>query len=489
MGFSTVATLDYDAAKLFGNVREMAATNSIIIPDWVYATTCEWDTSALFALPLYYLTADLLLSFKLANIIMVILWVALIYGLTKRLHFTSEASALSCILVLLPYGFGMLEYWNMLFYQGCQYALKVMIPLLLVYLFLSINERKPLWFDYALGIIAIFLVFLTALSSGVYVFVCGIFPVLLYAVIHQLRSSSFPKPAMWTFIALIIVATVFGLLAAHAFGLSTRGSRMTLNSAETFADNAARLITGLFMLFSSISKETVPVLSFAGIHGFVLFIFVIAIIAFMIYGVIRLIKAPDTRSFLIVIALWNLIVLLACQTTYGAFYEYRYLLIGIVPLLIFSAAAFLDALRVIAGQNHLIAMVLALCLMVPLMGIVDVAFLRSTEANPQNSLAIQRFIEEHDLDIDGVYTPDTGTAEKARLFDTERPYVYLDLGTGELKSYDYYESDMDPSQHAGTYLYVFKAKEDPHTSQLTYQGEADGLTFYTGDAHLFTNGS
>lgn len=49
-------------------------------------------------------------------------------------------AALAVLLVLAPWRFGMLDYWNMLFLNAAQYSFKVLLPLLLFALLLA---RRP----------------------------------------------------------------------------------------------------------------------------------------------------------------------------------------------------------------------------------------------------------------------------------------------------------------------------------------------------------
>ena len=65
--------IDGDMSDLYGHVREMWRTGSLVIKGWDYSTTLEIDCSALLALPIYGVTRNIFLSFAISNIIFIIL--------------------------------------------------------------------------------------------------------------------------------------------------------------------------------------------------------------------------------------------------------------------------------------------------------------------------------------------------------------------------------------------------------------------------------
>ena len=134
--------LDGDMADLYGHVREMWRNKTMFISNWQYATTLELDCASILALPLYGLIKDIFLSFALSNIILLILWNLIVYRLVMNCSKSRISALLSADLIMIPYGIGMLEYFNMLFFNGAQYGIKTLIPLMFLCIITSDTENQ-----------------------------------------------------------------------------------------------------------------------------------------------------------------------------------------------------------------------------------------------------------------------------------------------------------------------------------------------------------
>ena len=66
---------ELDMAKLYRHAIEMVRNGSIVIDGWNYITTMELDCSLLLALPFYAVTNNIYISFGLANIIFMLIYV------------------------------------------------------------------------------------------------------------------------------------------------------------------------------------------------------------------------------------------------------------------------------------------------------------------------------------------------------------------------------------------------------------------------------
>lgn len=131
--------LDCDTGKLFNHIAEIWRQKQLILPGWLYFTTLEWDCSSVLALPFYAATRDIVLSFGLANIVFLICFIAVIFFLFQGENCIYPL--LCANLLLIPYRIGMLDYYNMLFFGGSQYIIKVMLPLMLVGLLLAVEAK------------------------------------------------------------------------------------------------------------------------------------------------------------------------------------------------------------------------------------------------------------------------------------------------------------------------------------------------------------
>ncbi|MCD7737457.1 MAG: hypothetical protein LUH58_00200 [Lachnospiraceae bacterium] len=121
--------LDMDMAKLYLHVIEMWENKAIFISGWSYGTTLEFDCASILALPLYGLTGNIYLAFAISNLIFCLLLIWVLFQI-----FEGESTLYplaSAVIVFIPYQSGLLDYYNMMFFNGSQYIVKALIPLLL----------------------------------------------------------------------------------------------------------------------------------------------------------------------------------------------------------------------------------------------------------------------------------------------------------------------------------------------------------------------
>lgn len=143
---------DGDVARQYTHMIAMWEAGTPFVPDWVYTTTMELDTAVFLALPFYAVTKDAVLSFCCANVVNILLWIALVFLLCHRVNRIASFyidPCLASILVLIPYSTGSLYYWNMMFLNCSPYTLKVALPLLLIFLLLPppITEKSTTFYS------------------------------------------------------------------------------------------------------------------------------------------------------------------------------------------------------------------------------------------------------------------------------------------------------------------------------------------------------
>jgi hypothetical protein len=127
-------SLDADFANTVYHFRQVIAQGTIALPDWYNTTSLELDGSFLFALPLYYLLHNIFLAVGIANLLFIALYIRIVTELLQCAGVQRRLILFTLCLLLTPYSFGMLEYFNMLFFAGACYSMKVLVPLLLILL-------------------------------------------------------------------------------------------------------------------------------------------------------------------------------------------------------------------------------------------------------------------------------------------------------------------------------------------------------------------
>ena len=138
--FTIREVMDNDMAKLFVHIAEMWRTKSVIIPGWVYDTTVEIDCSSVLAVFIYGITGDIYISFGIANIIFLSLYLYIIARFAEVAGFTPEAGRLAMLAVMIPYSFGQLLYFDMMFFGGAYYCMKVAVRYIFLYRVMSLES-------------------------------------------------------------------------------------------------------------------------------------------------------------------------------------------------------------------------------------------------------------------------------------------------------------------------------------------------------------
>lgn len=204
------ATLDNDAAKVFIHAMEMWKHKTFFVPAWKNMTTLEVDCSTLLALPIYGITKDIYKSFGAANVLILAVYIYIFNILMNRLNSGKIAKYMAIIMLMIPFGFGQLMYYNMMFFAAGQYNIKVLVPLMM--LIVIISEKLDLE-TIIIGVVCIFLTCILGISSGPYVIATGIIPILAgYILFDLLKRNKITELANYKtyFIILEILAAYIG---------------------------------------------------------------------------------------------------------------------------------------------------------------------------------------------------------------------------------------------------------------------------------------
>ncbi|MBR6390105.1 MAG: hypothetical protein IKS16_02070 [Lachnospiraceae bacterium] len=342
--------VDSDTAKLLRHAVEMSRNHTLNIRDWLHTTTMEWDTSALLAAPFYTFTHNIYISAAIANTLITALFICLIFRLFDRFGLSIKTALKACMIFLIPYAFGMLDYFNLLMFGGAQYVFRVMIPILLIIIIMTPRAKRIGVENILLGILALILIIIASVSSGLYIVVSCVMPVLLVVILDALISGDFRKYDLYQYLvcAVALVASVAGAVTSIRIGEANFGNTMSLLRwydlryyIQCFAEGYFRLMGAMP---GAVQDESVAVFSLRGFAFlFKLLISVLIMVTFMV-GLVQSAKAkarvtsgPDIRFPLCGIALVNLIILLVCETRYSSLnstLEYRYLIPVVIPVLL-----------------------------------------------------------------------------------------------------------------------------------------------------------
>lgn len=441
--------LDCDMAKLFVHTIEMVKNKTIIIPNWKYVTTLELDCASIFAIPFFALTHNIFFSFALSITIFILLYIWTIYRLEEK---NIEKTCIACILLFIPFGIDFLDYFNMMFFNGAQYVIKVLVPLMFISILCAHEEKEKS--DIVYRIIFGFLTFITAFSSGIYVLICGFFPICLVwfgCIICQKKIINLRKIY---FMLLSLVLYLVGLICHLKLQIDAKGNSMTLCSLNGIKENVQSVFWGIFELFKAVTyQENVRVLSYTGIGIIIRIVFTIALLIVAVC-IFRDLKRHISlmRILCLSVFIWNLFILCICETRYGAIEgsEFRYHLIGVIPVFIIVASYIKKEILV----NKYLKMVFYLFLL----SINLITMKEDLDYEPYKVAGLQEICDyvESNESIHTVYfLNDTDNAEVCRLLN-QGEHTYLTIKEdGEIKVNDYYQRfEQMPLEYPSSVLII-----------------------------------
>ncbi len=472
--FRIPITMDNDAAKLFTHAIEMWNSKHIFIPAWVNETMLELDTALLFAVPIFAITGDIYISFGLSNLIILLAYYFFVSGLLERMGQPVYIRSIACILLTIPYSFGQLLYFNMMFFSGGFYGIKILVPFMLIWLITTKeSDRKP-----SFWIIAAFttvLTFICAVSTGPYILVAAILPITgcyiwLTAGGMRCLKDLFSK---WLIsVSSIIlyaqfITSVIGIIVTEIMQVDSSGSKIYLLDYKDFFSNLGYILSNYFDLFGSFSDDGAIALSISGISSFSHFaLAVLTLVAILSIVLIHFKKLGNVKSiehnkhplyYLLVLFVWNLGMLFICLVEQNC----RYLLIVIVPMLPLTAVFYDQTISKVEGvvsRNILQILVSGFIILVALLSDYTVMI---NETKPLFAHDNSKYAKV--ADMLAVYPEkqvflfnDMGWDEFLRAYDYKSGREYLDYETkdGGVVVHDYYRDRTDASYFDQDHLLI-----------------------------------
>ncbi|MCH5344091.1 MAG: hypothetical protein J1E64_08630 [Acetatifactor sp.] len=433
-------TLDHDAAKLLKHIITMWEEKTWAIPQWSYLTTLEWDCTTLFALPLYGLTKNIYLACTLSNVIFTLILLRVIFLLFEG---SDPLYPLLCAnLVCIPYRVGMLDYYNMLFFSGAQYIVKILIPLLLIGILLLAEQKKPLvknrrfWFFTLLYLV---LLTVSSSSSNVYVAACGLAPVFVAYLAYKFLKWERVPSLVFVLIGLSALCTFLGMRVNETLMGGTRAEGMKFCSVYDMLNNVSSCFFGLFELVGGATAEFDAVIF--SVDGMIMLAKCLLMAAFLLCGLYAIVKCVKKRGDLRLILLlsvfvWNYFILNVSYSKAGAStYDYRYHLIGVIPLMCVAAVVMVQWFR---GLSNIQQKWLFLCGFAAFFMFQVLVFREVFILGEQNKSLKDLVAYVDDMNLETVYTYYSGgEAEICRLLGGDCLYLDIDA-EGLTMAHDYY---------------------------------------------------
>ena len=339
--FNIHAAVDQDYAQLLFHAMQMADKNKILLDNWYYSTTGEFDCPMLLAALFYKICGNIYYAYAISNLVNIVVWIFALYTLMENAGVSTYGKAVAACLVFTTYDFSILYYTNMMFIRGSQYTIKVLLPIMFIaVLSCSENERKSIK-NIILLILFYFLSFLTAFSSGIYVFLCGFFPVIICTLVYYVFDKNF-KDKKYYYVNILgtIAATVFGIFFGKLSDFTVKSDNFMIRNDVDIIDALGNSIGDLFWAFRLFPDYPVSVNSVEAI-GIVVRWCVIALICFGFFSITKAFalkrygrydSEQSTRDFvstsLISVFVFTILLLTLIPS------RIRYQLIGAIPLML-----------------------------------------------------------------------------------------------------------------------------------------------------------
>ena len=341
---------NYDSSCAYAQIVEMWRQKRILLKDWAYQTTLGIDSPVLLGVLFYGITKNAFTAFGLANIVTVIVYACLFYDILKQADVKKNMRLLAVLFLLTPYSTGQLGYMPMLFTSAGSYAYKLLVPLLLIDILVRMHKGQKIKKYWYLILFASFFVFDTAFSSGEYILLCAILPLIGYEILHVLIGNDIKQIFNKRLGFLILESAIYvvGIKVGRRTGIiESVGSQMMLTKAKHFPSVIAKCLTGIFQLFGGIPDyEDIPVTQTYGMMYLFRFFLAAVILASWIYLLKHLKeneKYKELVGMITCIFAVNLIVLIFANVNYATkTFEYRYHLISMIPMILLTSIAASD---------------------------------------------------------------------------------------------------------------------------------------------------
>ena len=335
-------SLDPDFATVVYHLKEIVHKGTLVLPDWIGTTSMEFDSTLLFAIPLYAITNNAFLAVGLSDLLIVFIYITAIWSILRVLRVRIGIRFLTLAVIITPYNYDWLDYFKMLFFAHANYSIKALIPIMLILCLLAFDEGGygvyfSKWKRYTFLCVYLTLLFVTCASTGAYSVICGVAPILFVRILslwkrgYGYRAGALP---IWATSGIVAAMGVFIYNKIY-----TGESPITpLVQFGDFTDNLAEVLVGVFQVFGALITGDVPAYSMMGIFYclkmfFVLVIFIVT--ALVIYRWMRGATNYDHYIMFFAVILFNMLILtLGDMRSGNDFIPYRYLLVGVPVLLI-----------------------------------------------------------------------------------------------------------------------------------------------------------
>ena len=500
--FRADTIIDFDSSSAYMHEMEMGSQGRLFPAFYSYQASLDLDGAAVISALFYHFTGNIFLSRGMANNLMVILYILVVRRILSGLALSDRWRRFCLLLFFIPYSMTILGYWRTLFTGGGFFALRALVPLLILSLLSDMDRKKALG-EYALrGLFTLFAVFITGFSSGPYVLMCAVLPLLLWELLAaffkgDLRLLKSERTGLGLLAALFSLA---GIALQKALNFSTAADSKVILTSKEWTEAFFAAFAGLFELFGGLTvHEDVRLFSFEALGTAVNFAVTCLLIAAVIYTVktcIRKRGISTMKGYILSVMAVNVMMFSFLDLRYGdTVFESRYHLIPMLPSFFLLALMMeeledkgLKRLQVRGLQTALVALFLASLLFGDAQWVYAKTALGSEKLKELNGI-----IEDLGVKTAFVVGEDSkDLGRKLRVYGNDTHYIVLNDGAESAfrTTWGGTTRYLDNSMQEGKTAIIassesYETLPDYLVSDMEYLRDFEDLGIYTGPESRF----
>lgn len=351
--------IGYDASSYYLKALEMWKQGTLFCDHWVNQTTLYWDSAVPLAAVLMNIFHNIFLSYGVANAIVDISIVLLLWLILEQYDVSILAKLFAVNVAICPYvsvlfnnNINDIGYFSSTFTSGSWYGVKLALALLFIYAYILIKKAQKINVRLLILLsITCVLYFVSGISSGYYMGVTILVPAVVCGIsemfIKNKISILWTKEMIYSYINIILIF-VGKFIATRVIHFQSRESNLIWVGLRDFWKNIGSILLGYVSMLQGLpTTSEIEIFSKQGfMYGVGFGIVVITLIAFIVL-LIRLVRDFDKYQKVllpIAVVVFNVIMFAIVYTTYASeFFEERYLIISFYGIII-CVAIWIDAL-------------------------------------------------------------------------------------------------------------------------------------------------
>lgn len=347
--FRADTIIDFDSSSAYLHEMEMGSQGKIFPSEYSYQASMDLDSASILSAFIYHITGNIFLSRGITNNLVVLLYIYVIISILGNIALSVRWKRFCILLFLIPYSMIMLGYWRMLFTGGGFYAFRALVPLLIISLMLDLDKGKPFTRFVIRVFLLLFIVFLTGLSSGAYVLISAVFPLIIWEFINAFLKGDYRQICSKRMIlgTITIMSDLAGMLTQKAIGFSSSADTKFILTSDKWVDAILSSFAGLFELFGGLTvHEHVKLFSFEAIGTAVNFIVICILLFTIVYTFKKCIKKKELSNmhgYIFTLMFVNVFMFIFLDLKYGStVFESRYHLIPMLPVFLLLVSTLED---------------------------------------------------------------------------------------------------------------------------------------------------